>query len=158
MNAAIEYLSNKATGTEIAQHLSRCDADFMPPLSTRVSIMEYAQKIASKATRFEAWSGGTLIGLVAAYCNDQEKRIAYITSVSILREWTGKGIAARLLCQCIEHARVSGMRRIGLEVESNNTSAIKLYEKNGFIAGKATPPFISMKLDFKSREEHERQA
>jgi ribosomal protein S18 acetylase RimI-like enzyme len=118
--------------------------------------MDYVKKIASKATRFEAWSGGTLIGLVAAYCNDQEKRIAYITSVSLLREWTGKGIAARLINQCIEHARGLGMRQIGLEVASNNTPAIKLYEKYGFIASKATPPFISMNLYFKSGEEHER--
>jgi GNAT superfamily N-acetyltransferase len=156
MSAAVEYLSNKASGAEITQHLSRCDADFIPPLSGRVEIIDYAQKIASKATRFEAWSGGTLIGLVAAYCNDQEKRIVYITSVSLLREWTGKGIAARLINQCIEHARGMGFRQIGLEVASSNTPAIKLYEKYGFIAGKATPPFISMDLHLKSGEEHER--
>ena len=156
MSAAVEYLSNKASGAEIAQHLLRCDADFMPPLSSRVEITDYAQKIASKATRFEAWSDGTLIGLVAVYCNDQEKRIAYITSVSMLREWTGKGIAARLISRCIEHARASGMRQIDLEVESNNAPAIKLYEKNGFIAGKANPPFIGMNLYFKSGEEHAR--
>jgi ribosomal protein S18 acetylase RimI-like enzyme len=158
MSAAVEYLSNKASGAEIAQHLSLCDVDFMPPLSSRVAIIDYAQKIASKATRFEAWSGGTLIGLVAAYCNDQEKRIAYITSVSVLREGKGKGIAARLISQCVEHARALGMRQIGLEVASNNTPAIKLYEKIGFVAGKANPPFIRMNLYLKSGEEHEWQA
>ena len=85
MSAAVKYQSNKASEVEIAEHLSRCDADFVPLLSSRVEIKNYAKKIINKATRFEAWSGDTLLGLVAAYYNDQEKRIAYITSISVLK-------------------------------------------------------------------------
>jgi ribosomal protein S18 acetylase RimI-like enzyme len=158
MSVAVEYLSNKASEAEIAEHLSRCDADFVPPLSGRAEIKDYAKKIVSKATRFEAWSGGTLVGLVAAYCNDQENRIAYITSVSVLRAWTSKGIAARLVGQCVEHAKVSGMRQISLEVAADNTLAIKLYEKSGFIVSKANGPFVGMNLYLKSEEEYEQQA
>jgi len=157
MIAVVEYLSNKATEAEIAEHLSCCDADFVPPLNGRVEIKDYAKKIANYATRFEAWSGSKLVGLVAAYCNDQEKRRAYITSVSVLREWTGKGIASRLLNQCIEHVKASGMRQVSLEVASGNTSAIKLYEKGDFIMDKANATFISMNLNFISGEEHEQQ-
>lgn len=152
MSVVVEYLSNKASEAEIAEHLSCCDADFIPPLSGRVEINDYAKKIASKATRFEAWSGGTVVGLVAAYCNDQKKHIAYITSVSVLREWMAKGISARLISQCIEHAKVSGMRQISLEVACHNTPAIRLYEKNGFVAGKVKAPFVSMDLYLKSGE------
>ena len=71
-------MSNKASEIEIAEHLTRCDTDFVPPLSGRVEINDYVQKIFGKATTFEAWSSGALVGLVATYCNDQEKRIAYI--------------------------------------------------------------------------------
>jgi ribosomal protein S18 acetylase RimI-like enzyme len=148
VQTAVEYLSNKASEAEIAEHLSRCDADFVPPLSGRFEIKDYAEKIASKATRFEAWSGVTLAGFVAFYCNDQEKHIAYITSVSVLRNWTGKGIAYRLMKQCIEHAKALGMRQISLEVASGNTSAIKLYEKIGFVADRANAPFVVMNLYF----------
>ena len=116
MSVAVEYLTNKASVAEIADHLLRCDTDFVPPLSGHVEIIDYAKKIADLAMRFEAWAGGTLIGLVAAYCNHQESRIAYITSVSVLRAWMGKGIAARLMGRCIEHAKASGMQQIGLEV------------------------------------------
>lgn len=158
MSAVVEYLLNRATKAEIAEHLSRCDAAFVPPLSGRVEINDYAKKITSKAMRFEAWSGDTLVGLVAAYCNDQEKRIAYITSVSVLREWTGKGIAANLIKQCIEHAETSGMRQISLEVASDNMHAIKLYEKSGFVVDKVKAPFASMNLYLNSGEEHEQQA
>lgn len=158
MSVGVEYLSNKASEAEVAEHLLRCDADFVPPLSGRVEIKDYAEKIASKATRFEAWSGGIPVGLVAVYCNDQENRIAYITSVSVLKDWTRKGIAAGLVGQCIEHAKVSGMRQISLAVAANNTPAIKLYEKSGFIVSKANGPFVGMNLYLKSGEEHEQQA
>jgi len=149
MSELVEYDLNKASEAEIAEHLLCCDADFVPSLSSRVEINDYARKIAGKATRFEAWSGGMLVGLVAAYCNDQEKHIAYITSVSVLREWMGKGIAANLMKQCIEHAETSGMWQISLEVASDNTPAIKLYEKSGFVAGKVNAPFVTMDLYLK---------
>lgn len=155
MSATVEFLLNKASAVQITEHLLCCDADFVPPLSGRVEIRDYAKKIASKATRFEAWSGGIPVGLVAAYCNDQENRIAYITSVSVLKEWTRKGIAAGLVGQCVEHAKVSGMRQISLAVAADNTPAIKLYEKRGFIVSKANGPFVGMNLYLKSGEEHE---
>ena len=150
----VEYLLNKASELEIAKHLLHCDADFIPPLSNRIDINKYAQKIASRATRFEAWSDSTLVGLVAAYCNDQENHIAYITSVSVLSEWVGQGIAADLLKQCITHATDSGMRQISLEVASNNQPAIRLYEKNGFVAGQANTLFMNMNLYLKNGAEH----
>lgn len=155
MSLEVEYRSNEASEAQIIEHLSRCDADFVPPLSGRIDINDYAKKIAGKAIRFEAWSGGMLIGLVAAYCNDHQTRIAYITSVSIMKVWTGKGIAAHLMNHCIEHAKASGMQEIRLEVAGDNTSAIKLYEKSGFVAGRANAPFLTMYLHLKSGEEHE---
>ena len=93
MNEPIEYTVNQASAQLIAEHLLRCDADFIPQLSSRVEISSYSQKIASKATRWEAWSDGTLVGLVAAYCNNSESGTAYISTVSVLPEWTGRGIA-----------------------------------------------------------------
>ena len=150
MSEAVEYLSNKASEAEIVVHLLRGDADFVSTLSSRVEMKKYARKITNKATRFEAWSGGMLIGLVAAYCNDQVKRIAYITSVSILKEWTGKGIGARLMAQCIEHAKLSGMQQISLEVAQDNTLGIKLYEKSGFNVNKTNGLFVDMNLYLKS--------
>ena len=155
MSTAVEYRLNNASAEQIAEHLLRCNTDFLPLLSGRVNIKDYAQKIVSKATRFEAWSGGMLVGLVAAYCNDQEKRIAYITSVSVMNERAGKGIAARLMKQCIEYVKASGMRQVSLEVAESNAPAIRLYEKIGFVIGKANAPFVGLDLFLKSGEAHE---
>lgn len=152
MSVAVAFLLNKASAARIAGHLLCCDADFVPILSGRVKINDYALKIENKAMRFEAWSGDTLVGLVAAYCNDQEKRIAYITSVSVLTAWTGKGIAARLMEQCIENVKASDMWQLRLEVAQDNKPAIKLYKKSGFIVSKANGQFVSMDLYLKNAE------
>ena len=149
MSDTIDYRMDKASEAEIVAHLEECNADFMPRLSDRVEIHDYAKKIAGNAARFEAWSGQKLVGLIAAYCNDQEQRTAHITSVSVLRAWTGKGIAAHLLAQCVEHAKVSRMQQITLDVAQVNTSAIKLYEKSGFTVSKVGGSFVDMNLDLK---------
>jgi ribosomal protein S18 acetylase RimI-like enzyme len=158
MSAMIKHLSNKASETEIAEHLSRCDAGFVPPLSGRVNINDYAKKIAGKAERFEIWSHDTLVALVAAYCNDLEKGIVYVTSVSVLKEWMGKGLAAQLMHRCIEYAKLSGMRQVSLEVASINLPAIRLYEKIGFVPDKLNSQFVSMNLYLKSGKDHEQNA
>ncbi|WP_027157198.1 GNAT family N-acetyltransferase [Methylobacter luteus] len=149
MSKPVKYRLDRASEAEIAEHLLSCDADFVPPLSGRVEITDYAKKIAGKAARFEAWSGDKLVGLVAVYCNDPKKRIAYITSVSVLRESTGKGIAKSLMRQCIARIKALGMHQVRLEVASGNMPAIGLYEKSGFVAGKTKAPFVTMDLYLK---------
>jgi ribosomal protein S18 acetylase RimI-like enzyme len=146
MSKSIEFELNKASESVIAEHLLYSDTYFIPPLSERVEIRDYAKKIASKAMRFEAWSGGNLAGMVASYCGDQETLTTYITSVSVLQPWMGKGIATKLMKQCIEHAKMSGMKQVSLKVSSTNTSAIRLYEKCGFISGSASMTFVTMNL------------
>jgi ribosomal protein S18 acetylase RimI-like enzyme len=149
MSKSVKYRLNKASEAEIAEHLLRCDADFVPPLSGRVEITDYAKKIASKAARFEAWSDDRLVGLVAVYCNDLEKRIAYITSVSVSRESMGRGIGESMMRQCIARVKALGMHQVSLEVASDNMPAIGLYEKSGFIAGRTKEPFVTMDLYLK---------
>jgi GNAT superfamily N-acetyltransferase/SAM-dependent methyltransferase len=149
---SIAYRVDTATVAQIALHLKQCDGHFIPTLSGRVDLNDYAMKIFGNAVRFEAWSDHVLVGLLAAYCNDRERRIAYITSVSILMDWTGKGIARRLLRRCVEYAKLQRLRRISLEVTSGHRSAIRLYEKCGFTAGETNGSMIKMNLDLECQE------
>lgn len=132
MTTEIQYNMNKADAAEIAGHLALCDADFIPVLSARTRIEDYAQKIASRACRFEAWAEGTLVGLVAAYFGTEEPRVIHVTSVSVLSDWTGHGIAASLIERCFARAVKLGIGRVTLEVAETNAPAAGLYEKFGF--------------------------
>lgn len=132
MTEDIEICVNRASGAELCEHLRTCDAAFVPPLSGRVIIEEYAAKIASAATRVEAWAGQVLAGLVAVYLNDQRKHVAFITSVSVREGYLRQGVAARLLEECIALAIARGFAAVELDVDATNEAALALYEKLGF--------------------------
>jgi ribosomal protein S18 acetylase RimI-like enzyme len=132
MSAPIALRYNRASAAEIADHLAQCAAQFVPPLSERVEIGEYAAKIAANAVTVEAWSKSALVGLAAAYCNDTVQGVAHLTTVSVLPGWTSRGLAAQLVDACIECARDRKMRRVTLEVSTENGRAIRLYERAGF--------------------------
>ena len=53
-------------------------------------------------------------------------------SVSVLRDYWGRGIGSRLLLEIINFARENLFEIIDLQVRSDNLSAIHLYEKFGF--------------------------
>jgi ribosomal protein S18 acetylase RimI-like enzyme len=148
MKASIEYINGRACLEQINGHLLRCDEVFMPRLSTRVDIGDYSRKIAVNAQRFEAWESDELVGLVAGYCNAANKDVAYITSVSVLQAWQGRGIASRLLENCIAHVRNLGFSDIELEVSSGNEAAVALYKKHGFSADLGKGGILRMSLNF----------
>ena len=146
MNAVIEIHRNRAGAAAIDAHLRACDDSFVPALSRRVEIDAYAATIMARAERFEAWSGDHLIGLLAAYCNDPAQRVAFVTSVSVAPLWQGRGIASRLLRDCIEHVRRSGMQRIELEVDVRSSAATYVYKKHGFSVASTDEQTQTMQL------------
>jgi ribosomal protein S18 acetylase RimI-like enzyme len=132
MSNEIANRVNQSSAAEIAAHLLRADASFEPALSSRIDIRAYAQKLQDHAVRFEAWLGEELVGLVASYCNQPDKDKAFVTSVSVLPLCQGRGIADRLMRQCIEHVRGLGFRQMELEVNQCSSPAVALYKKLGF--------------------------
>jgi ribosomal protein S18 acetylase RimI-like enzyme len=149
MTGAVALRVNVATVVEIAEHLAQADDAFLPRLSERVDIREYAAKIVARAERFEAWADGTLVGLVAAYCNDAATGTAYITSVSVIAAHRNQGLASRLVAECLELVRRRHFRHIALEVDRQNLPAVGLYAANGFsfVTGSAG----TMRLDLDSQ-------
>ncbi len=145
----IVYMTGEATADEIAEHLRACDSDFIPQLSKKTDIAAYAEKIVRNSITFEARRNGLLAGLVAAYMNDEKKQAAFITSVSVLRDFTGAGIAGRLIRNCADLGLKQGFKEIILEVSPENTAALKLYEKNGFEKAGINNNMFSMKKTLK---------
>jgi ribosomal protein S18 acetylase RimI-like enzyme len=152
MNEKADFCCNRATEGELANHLLLCDANFVPPLSSRVEISEYAHKIFVKAIRFEAWAEGSLVGLVAMYCNDTSHRFAYITTVSVLQGSQGNRIASRLMEQCLRYLREFGCEYVELEVDKENGRAIHMYGRHGFIASRSRGGTVVMGLNLKRKQ------
>ncbi len=142
----LNYSINLANATQISEHLRGCDSVFVPPLSDRIQIDAYTRKIVERAVRFEAWANSDLVGLVAAYCNDRESSIAFITNVSVTSWWQGKGIAMQLVENCINYVSAIGFTRIELKLDRRNMAAISLYKKKGFSTCKLNDRSETMSL------------
>lgn len=127
---------------DILRHFAACDASFDPPLSVRVNLSAYAEKLADHATRFEIWAGedlkdSNLIGLVAVYCNAPDRLKAFISNVSVIPDHTGQGIARRLMEAALVHLRARGFTKVELEVSTGATAALGLYKTLGFLGDEA---------------------
>jgi len=125
----IVYKENTATLEQISNHLKWCSNQFVPPLETYVDIALYAQKIHNRAFRVEAWHHQDLAGLVAIYLNDDT---GFITNVSVLAAYAGKGLATALLSRTEAIAKQKDCHVIQLEVKKENQKAVQLYDKLGF--------------------------
>ncbi len=147
MNAdSLDFKVNACSEEDIRSHLSGCDRQFTPPLSDRVDIGEYSKKLRLNAVTFEAWNGGSLVGMVAAYI-DARDRSCFITNTSVLAEFSGRGVAARLLTACLERARAEHVETVSLEVSKDSHPAIRLYTKFGFRVVGNREDFLKMRRE-----------
>lgn len=128
----IDYKIKEADIQNISTHLNKCKDNFIPALDEKVNISEYSKKIVENSVTFEAWINNNLVGFIAAYFNDVNNYSGFITNVSVINEYAGKGLASQLLENCINYATEKKFREISLEVSVKNEPAIRLYRKYDF--------------------------
>lgn len=128
----IIYDEKTASLKTVLEHLTKCSNNFVPNLNETVDIGIYSKKIVENSVTFEAWINTELIGLIAAYFNDVKQGVGFITNVSVVKEYFGKGIAHQLLHNCIQYGIIHQFKIISLEVFYQNNKAIQLYKKYGF--------------------------
>lgn len=111
--------------------LQSVNTDFHPPLTEKVNLKDYIDKILDKAQIItEINNEGIIQGLVVLYCNDEQTRKAYIPLCGVDKKHRGKGVAKSLMEKAISIVKNAGYHT--LAVHSNNPIAINLYEKLGF--------------------------
>lgn len=137
-----EYTTDRSGPDTVRRHLLACDAAFHPPLSARVDLAAYADKLAGHALRVEAWIGDELVGLVAVYCNAPDRGTAFVSNVSVLPSYSGQGVARHLMRKTIDNVRALNFASLSLQVEPGAAVAMRLYASLGFraAAGVGTAP------------------
>ncbi|KKG09285.1 N-acetyltransferase [Methanosarcina sp. 2.H.A.1B.4] len=128
----IELDKSEFSSKKVENYFNEMCNYFIPPLNQMVDINKYSDKLVHNADCFFIQNHRKNIGFLAIYTNDYSRKIAFISSVSIVPEYQGIGISQKLIDFSIEHARKKGMKYIKLEVNENNIKAIKLYKKNRF--------------------------
>lgn len=108
------------------------------PISHDVNIVEYTHKVFTHATLFIAQENDAIIGLCIVYINDLMSRQAYVTYLYVDENFRNKSIGKTLLQTAIEFSCNHKFDTIALEVRKDNSNAIRLYSKLGFITYKET--------------------
>ena len=75
---------------------------------------------------------GEIIG--TASLNRKPRRMSHRGEfgISLKKAWWGCGVASALMQEILKFAEANGFEQLNLEVRSDNTRAIRLYEKFGF--------------------------
>ena len=99
--------------------------------------VEYVVAI-DRPDRDEAGGGETIVGAAGV------RNIAgtgEITNVMVLPEYRQAGIATRMITDLLKRGRQLGAEEFTLEVRAGNETAIRLYEKLGFVSEGIRPKF-----------------
>ena len=144
---------NHSTAQAVLQHLWSCDGDFVPPLSTRLNLSDYSQKICAHAERFEFWTAEppSLVALVAAYFN-HESGIGFVTNVSVVPNYRRHGLARLLMERLIAEGRRRGLNGLRLEASEQDEATLRFYQRLDFIVldqarvGSSQPQFLTLEL------------
>ena len=118
---------------KILSFLEKLNAEFHPPLSTKVNFDDYIDKIFRLAEFFCFLDDdGELIGLLVMYANDKKALAAHITLLAVDPKYRGRKIASRLLSEAKIVAKDSALKRVKTVTWKDNQKAIRLYNKMGF--------------------------
>ena len=103
-----------------------------PPLeNTRAFVLDHIQR---GLPQFVAVSAGEVVG----WCDVTPKeRPIYahggVLGIGLLPRFRGRGIGTNLIRSTLAATRTIGLHRVELTVRENNTRAIELYKKAGFV-------------------------
>ena len=64
--------------------------------------------------------------------------------IAVRKTWWGCGVASALMKEILKFAKANGFEQLNLEVRSDNTRAIRLYEKFGFQKHCTFPAFFKI--------------
>ena len=78
-----------------------------------------------------AMAEGAITGFAAWYVTDRQSE-AKLDKLYVLQSRQRRGLGGRLIACVEDHARAAGVRTLVLNVNKNNTHAVRAYEKHGF--------------------------
>lgn len=129
----IEVLAGHPQKEFIKDYVLQYDNDFYVPLSARVDIESFSQKLSELSTTFIVFKNGEVAGLICTYFYQPETKKGFITLVHTKHKYRGQHLSLPLLQSVKQYAKERGFERIGLFVSKQQTSAYNLYSRYGFV-------------------------
>lgn len=129
MNKNLDYI-------KLLNFLEEVDKDFPIPLSKKVNLSQYAQKVLDEGIVLAALDNFEIIGVLTGYINDKKNKTGFISLLGVSKNRKSEGVGSELLQVMINYASYNGMEKIFLNTHIENKGAIFFYEKRGFIQEK----------------------
>lgn len=129
----VEVIAGHPQKAFIKDYILQYDQDFYEPLSARVDMEAFSQKLSDLSTTFIIFKGGEVAGLVCAYFYQPETKKGFITLVHTKHEYRGQKLSLPLLDAVKKYARECHFENIDLFVSKQQVSAYNLYSRHGFI-------------------------
>ncbi len=143
-NIIIEHLSPPSDSNRLNKILEKLDKTFIPILSERVNINEYAQKLARSAEIFYVIKDGQDIGNCAVYLNETN---GFISSIAIKPEYTRMHLGETLWKAVRKLAISKKIYTITLKVYEYNHNAYFFYKQIGFSVLSKENKWIIMQIN-----------
>lgn len=112
-----------------------------------VPIGDYVSKIYTKSTIIPFISEGDLKGFISFYCNDSDRKRAFLSMIIVAKDYRSKGVGKLLFNASLEYLKKLEFKTYSLEVLKNNTVAIEFYTKFGFVVKEDKGQFWLMEFE-----------
>ena len=116
----------------LLRFLQKIDRQLPTPLSDRVDLDTYAQKVLTHGHVLGIEKNAELVCAAVFYCNDAQTGQAYLTLLGTLEGHEHQGYAGRVLAAAETRCVRAGMRALHLDTEHTNLNAIRFYQKHGY--------------------------
>ena len=138
------YKPNAVNKLRVNSFLHKADYLFSLPLSLRVNIDEYAEKLANSSFNFFLEIESKDAAHAGLYINKEESK-AYLSSIAVLPVFFGKGLGSKLLQEIECFLKKHNIRLIELEADLNSKKLRNFYTKAGFKITEDVGKFILLK-------------
>lgn len=125
----MRVLEEKRNEAAILSYLKENDSYFKPPLSSRVALKKYAQKLYANSVQLWLEMEGETAGFCAIYVNND---FVYISTISVKNIYRGLGGGLMLLTKLKELATIRKIGEIRLEIQIENKDVLSFYTNFGF--------------------------
>ena len=144
----VEVVEPGSSIKRIESQLWLLDSIFLPPLSERVNIKEYAGKLSQKAYIVYAREKEDL-GHCAIYIN--EGGMAFISSFGVRKEFHCNNIGSLMMQKVKEICLRMHCKEIVLEAYKENGRAVYFYQKHEFEIFEESMKWYKMRCELKKR-------
>jgi|LSQX01.2.fsa_nt_gb ribosomal protein S18 acetylase RimI-like enzyme len=116
---------------EVAEILALYDSFFIPKISDRNNLVEFAEKLSKNATFIFAKKQKKIVGFAAFYFNASPKS-SYLTLIAVDNRHQGLGIGKAIIEKMIEYCEKNESEGIMLEMRVRNKNLLDFYYSLGF--------------------------